>query len=254
MSLSHPLNIASSVMASTACLWRGTQTHPAGTRPQRPLELYDMEGCPFCRLVREVLSELDLEVVIYPCPKGGSRFRTQVEKRGGKQQFPYLVDPNTGTEMYESRDIIHYLFKTYGQRPVPIKWKAHSMNVASSTLGSVLRGGHGIRLQKASPVEKPLELYSFESSPYARPVREKLCELEIPYLLHNVGKVQLADYILPEIRRRFFPNIPVKGEKRIELKERSGRLMIPYLVDPNTGKSLHESADILRYLDATYAQ
>lgn len=29
-------------------------------------------------------------------------------------QFPYLIDPNTGTEMYESDAIISYLFNTYG--------------------------------------------------------------------------------------------------------------------------------------------
>lgn len=34
---------------------------------------------------------------------------------GGKKQFPYMVDPNTGTSMYESDDIISYLFDTYGE-------------------------------------------------------------------------------------------------------------------------------------------
>ena len=29
--------------------------------------------------------------------------------RGGKQQVPYLIDPETGTEMYESDDIVEYL-------------------------------------------------------------------------------------------------------------------------------------------------
>ena len=33
---------------------------------------------------------------------------------GGKSQFPYLVDPNTDTSMYESDDIINYLFDKYG--------------------------------------------------------------------------------------------------------------------------------------------
>ena len=35
--------------------------------------------------------------MIYPCPKGGTRFRPEIRRRGGKEQFPYLVDPNTGT-------------------------------------------------------------------------------------------------------------------------------------------------------------
>jgi glutathione S-transferase len=30
-------------------------------------------------------------------------------------------------------------------------------------------------------------------------------------------------------------------------------MMVPYLFDPNTGKAMFESADIARYLDATYA-
>ena len=49
----------------------------------------------------EVLTALDLEAVIYPCPKGGTRFRSVVRERGGKEQFPYLVDPNTGIAIYE---------------------------------------------------------------------------------------------------------------------------------------------------------
>jgi glutathione S-transferase len=34
---------------------------------------------------------------------------------------------------------------------------------------------------------------------------------------------------------------------------RSGKMMVPYLVDPNTGTEMFESADIVAYLDATYA-
>jgi len=34
--------------------------------------------------------------------------------RGGKRQTPYLVDTETGVEMYESADIIAYLKKQNG--------------------------------------------------------------------------------------------------------------------------------------------
>jgi len=35
-------------------------------------------------------------------------------KRSGKMmQVPVLVDPNTGTEMFESADIVAYLYETY---------------------------------------------------------------------------------------------------------------------------------------------
>src|SRR3954468_16089073 len=69
---------------------------PSATKPALPLELYDFEGCPFCRKVRETLCFLDLEAVIYPCPKGGERFRPRAIELGGKAQFPLLIDPNTG--------------------------------------------------------------------------------------------------------------------------------------------------------------
>jgi len=46
--------------------------------------------------VREALSILALGAEIYPCPKGGRRYRPQVLARGGRELFPYLVDPNTG--------------------------------------------------------------------------------------------------------------------------------------------------------------
>ena len=34
-------------------------------------------------------------------------------ERAGRVSIPYLVDPNTGTEMAESEDIIRYLIDTY---------------------------------------------------------------------------------------------------------------------------------------------
>ena len=40
-----------------------------------------------------------------------------VKEKGGKLMFPYLVDPNTGTSMYESNDIVKYLAGTYGVTP-----------------------------------------------------------------------------------------------------------------------------------------
>lgn len=39
---------------------------------------------------------LDLDVIMRPCPKGGDMWRPQAIARGGKTQFPFLVDPNTG--------------------------------------------------------------------------------------------------------------------------------------------------------------
>lgn len=45
----------------------------------------------------------------------GTRYRSVVKEIGGKLQFPFLIDENTGDKLYESQDIIHHLFKHYGK-------------------------------------------------------------------------------------------------------------------------------------------
>jgi len=40
---------------------------------------------------------------------------------------------------------------------------------------------------------------------------------------------------------------------RAWLAEHTGRVQLPYLIDPNTGTAMYESADIVAYLDATYS-
>ena len=81
--------------------------------PGRLLELWDFEACSYCRKVREVLSELDLDYVVRNVPQRSPK-RSDLVARGGKMQVPYLVDPNTGAEMYESDDIVAYVEKRYG--------------------------------------------------------------------------------------------------------------------------------------------
>lgn len=246
------LDVANSVLASTARLWRGTDGRPSQKQPEKPLEIYEFEGCPFCRLLREALTELDLDAMIYPCPKGGQRFRPKAIEMGGRSQFPYMVDPNTGTAMYESADIVDYLYTTYGGRPVPAKWR-RALDLPTSFLSSGVRLKAGIEYRPSKEPGQPLELYSFESSPYARRVRELLCELEIPYLLRNTGKAMFKDYGPPQLRKALFPNLPVKGRNRLALLERTGRVQVPYLIDPNTGMEMYESDDIKDYLLETYA-
>lgn len=103
------------LVGSTLTGWRGSACfRPAAVQPAQLLELYDIESSPYCRMVRETLSELDIDVLIKPCPKGGTRFRKEAIARVGKAQFPLLVDPNTDTVMLESADIIDYLLRTYG--------------------------------------------------------------------------------------------------------------------------------------------
>ena len=108
------LDVASSVLTTVLSGAGGREVQGVGPRPVKRLVLYEFESCPFCRKIRELLSDLDLEAEIRPCPKGGRRFRADVSRRGGRAQFPYLVDPNTAVEMYESEDILQYLVRQYG--------------------------------------------------------------------------------------------------------------------------------------------
>jgi glutathione S-transferase len=176
---------------------------------------------------------LDLEAIVHPCPPGGKRFRPKVRKLGGKEQFPFLVDPNTKKQMFESDDIISYLFETYGAGAPPLLLRMGGLTNATSFLASAARPFNGRSTVVSKAPKKPLELWSFEASPFCRLAREALCELEIPYLLHNVGK---------------------GSPSREAFVRRSGKMMVPYLVDPNTGKEMFESGDIVAYLYATYAK
>ena len=111
-----------------------------------------------------------------------------------------------------------------------------------------------MRARPSRAPEQPLELYSFEASPYSRPVRERLSELELPYRLRNFAKSRWQEMGPPAVRQRFFPEAPITSANRRRMRELTGRSQVPYLVDPNTGVSMFESSDILRYLDQTYAR
>jgi glutathione S-transferase len=247
------LDVLSSTLTSTLRFWRGTSAHGSARQPARALRLYEFEACPFCRLVREALTELDLDALIYPSPHGGQRFRPKVARLGGKQQFPYLVDPNTGESMYESAWIIEYLYRTYGGRRAPTQL-LRPLDVSTSVLAAIPRLRAGARVRASRKPRRPLELFSFESSPYSRRVRERLCELELPYLLRNTGKARWQDLGPPILRATLFPDLPVTGRNRVELLARAGKVQVPYLVDPNTGTAMFESSAICGYLQETYAK
>ena len=229
--MNRTLDVAISFAATLSRAGSGISVGSLGPRPARLLELYEFEACPYCRKVREALTILDLDALVRPCPKGGTRFRPELERRGGKQQFPYLVDPNTGKEMYESDDIVAYLFETYGDGPVPALLRPGALAQATLGLASALRPGVGLRAAPSRAPAEPLDLWSFESSPFCRIAREELCSLELPYRLHNVGK---------------------GSPRREAFVARSGKMMVPFLADPNTGAEMFESADIVRYLERTY--
>ncbi len=81
------------------------------------LELYQKESCPYCAKVRKKMEELDLDYICRSSVKGSPK-RDILQKLGGQQMVPFLVDtkdPANPVMMYESADIIAYLEKTYGK-------------------------------------------------------------------------------------------------------------------------------------------
>jgi len=234
MSTLKKLNDAHSFAISVLRLGRGyIAKRSEKPKPARPIELYEFEACPYCRKAREVFSELDLDYVSRPCARGSNN-RKIVESAAGKPQFPYMVDPNTGSAMYESEDIVTYLADTYGEGRGALSKLVAPLNTAGATLASAARPkGRVARPGCADRTQPPalLELWNFEASPYCRKVRETLCELNLDYLVHNVAK---------------------KSVHRPELVSKGGKMQVPYLVDANTKLSMYESEDIVAYLERTY--
>ena len=78
------------------------------------LELYELEGCPYCAKVVNKLEELGLEYESHMVSSSHSE-RTEVEAVSGQTGVPVLVDEEHGVEgMPESDDIVAYLEETYG--------------------------------------------------------------------------------------------------------------------------------------------
>ena len=248
--MSNTLKAVISLGTSLARLGRGAVAIGNRGEPSKTLELYDCENDPECRPVREALTVLDLEVMVYPVPENGERFRKQLAEMSGSDRLPFLHDPNTGERLQGAESVVNYLYAQFA----PEGEKSPRNLLPLARVASFLRGSKGRIARPGKAPEQPLELYSFEASPYSRLVRESLCELEIPYLLHNVGKSpgKMVEYLPPIMRENKVKDYRPETENRRKLVERGGHMMVPYLVDPNTGTSMYQSADILAYLQDTY--
>ena len=92
------------------------------------LRLYDYEASPYCRRVRQALSDLELSCEIRPCPRSTvfdegvvtsqHRFRGEAKALlasigGQKLRFPLLVDDTSGTAVVvpESKSIVLHLWR-----------------------------------------------------------------------------------------------------------------------------------------------
>ncbi|KAF3505059.1 hypothetical protein F2Q69_00045701 [Brassica cretica] len=203
------------------------ETSTLGPRPEKLIEIYEFEG-----YVREMVTVLDLDILYFPCPRGSPNFRPMVNQMGGKQQFPYMVDPNTGVSMYESDGIIKYLSEKYGDGTVPLSLSLGPLTAITAGLATIGRLGKGNLYTPAKLPPKPLVFWAYEGSPFCKLVREVLVELELPHIQRSCAR---------------------GSPKRQELLMKAGHFQVPYLEDPNTGVNMFESAEIIEYLKQTYA-
>lgn len=205
-----------------------------GPRPEQTLVLYEYEGSPYCLKVRNCLSVLDLDVEVRPCPQGGTVFRPEAKAKGAAT-FPFLEDPNTGESMCESDAIVAYLWEKYGPADVELPFLLRPGGLTNFTCyaAAIARLGPGSKAAgaKVAP-EQPLELFLYDGTPFGKPVREALSELELPHVI------------------RYCPR--GSPEKRSELLSRAGGFQVPYLFDPNTGCNTPESTAIVAYLREVY--
>ncbi len=207
------VHLALSFLASVLRFGEGA---PAKSATQnQPITLYEFEGCPYCRIAREAVSQSGAIVLVRPCPKGGKRFRPSVSELGGKAQFPYMIDPNTDMRIYESGDIAAYLHNTYGGRRSWLRFLG-PINQILSQFGVLFRLAAGTLKRASAPPEQPLEFFGAERDPRARLVKELLCEMEIEYLW------------------------------------RSDSDGSPLLIDPNNGERISGARAIRAYLKKTY--
>jgi Glutathione S-transferase, N-terminal domain len=195
--------------------------------PDHHLVLYEYEASPWCRLVREYATILDLNIHIRPCPRqtlflegafdASSRFRPEAmdllksHRQTDDLTFPLLVDDTYGYPIVlaQSYEILEHLWEHYGQdilagenyeRRPDQRWNSTNipfpLRFLSLVAPSYLRPWptSGV-LQTASEFDeksgKELTSYQAEGCPESRLTREVLCTLEIPYLSVAVGKGSL---------------------------------------------------------------
>lgn len=235
------LKLAGLYVASWMRLGRGKAVSPSvGTakKPEKPLVLYSYEGNQFCRLVREVLTELDIVYELRSAGKESPRRAELASITGGSSQCPYLIDPNTGVSMLESADICEYLYKTYASYTPPselLEWTSKNvMSLAKpifkalaplqASAGEENDSDYNQKLKEATKeVEEettasPVVVYTYELSPFSSETTLVLDRLGVDYKEISLGK-------------EWFPGLIAEDGaiKRTALLEMTGQSSLPHI-------------------------
>ena len=74
--------------------------------------LYELEGCPYCETVADVLAARDVEYESV-WVEGLHSKRNEVKHVSGQRQVPVLVDEERGVTMAESENIVEFVETAY---------------------------------------------------------------------------------------------------------------------------------------------
>ena len=172
--MNRTLNVATSVAASIARLGGGLRVGTLGRRPKQRLELYEFEACPYCR----------------KGPRGALRRSTSTPwstraRRTGRASARGRAARRQGAIPVSRRSQHgHRAVRVGRHRHVPVRPVRRRCGAAAAPSRAAhrraarwsparWRPAFGARYQPATPPAKPLELYSFEASPFCRIVRER---------------------------------------------------------------------------------
>ena len=237
------LDTITSSIAGFMRLGRGSQVTPAARgqdvpRPDKPLILYSYDGNQFCRLVREVLTELDIVYELKSAGKQSPRRQELAEITGGSSQCPYLIDPNTGVSMPESADIVEYLYKTYAKYTPPNEillflsenfmpllkpiFQLLAPLQAGSSREETLQYQEDLEVAQAEIVvetmSSPVVVYTYKLSPFCSEATLLLDRLGVEYKEISLGQEWIPGLITPE-----------GALKRAALLDMTGQSSLPHI-------------------------
>ncbi len=213
---------------------------PNTPRPAKPLILYSYEGNQFCRLVREVLTELDLPYELRSAGKGSPRRAELAEITGGSTTQPFLIDPNgdQNVNISESKEIIKYLYKTYAMFTPPNEILGQVSTIITPILKPIfktlapLQAGSNRESQSEykselaaakAEIEKEITseevvVYTYSLSPFCTEALQVLDNLGVEYKEISLGK-------------EWLPLLINEGgsQKRMALAEMTGQSSLPHV-------------------------
>jgi len=79
------------------------------------IELYALDGCPYCEAVHDALEEHGIGYETH-WVEGLHSERDEVKRVSGQRAVPVLIDSDNGVTMSESENILTYIERTLANR------------------------------------------------------------------------------------------------------------------------------------------